>query len=208
MNDGMERTRLVHGITLLKWIVIASIIAFFAFLIITSPRGNPRASKHRLTISSLEFIKLGLERYYTEFGEYPEPANPQETVEIEPGKVYRIGGAKCLYQALTGDGFDAIKALPGKTPPKSDGVVNEEESRFKMVVDTPQTIWRKIGENYFLVDAFGRPFQYINADKETKNTINSTYDLWSYGEDDKHVTSRSKDTEANIILGAKWIKNW
>jgi hypothetical protein len=45
---------------------------------------------------------------------------------------------------------------------------------------------------FLLVDGFGRPFQYVKAALpaavgETKIrsiTINSTYDLWSYAEDE------------------------
>ena len=72
----------------------------------------------------------------------------------------------------------------------------------------PQSMWRKVGGSYILVDAFGHPFQYLKADGEKKSTANATYDLWSCAEDEKNVRAKSKDTEANVSLGAKWIKNW
>ncbi|MBL9181954.1 MAG: hypothetical protein JNN17_07425 [Verrucomicrobiaceae bacterium] len=72
----------------------------------------------------------------------------------------------------------------------------------------PSTMRRKIGNHYLLVDGYGRPFQYIKADPAKKNTLNTTYDLWSYGDDETHLRATSKDTEADPSLGAKWIKNW
>ena len=85
------------------------------------------------------------------------------------------------------------------------------------------------------MDGFGRPFQYIKASVSTSSasggsggssgsgsggsggsggassgpqTINSTYDLWSYAEDDVNITKKSIDTAATPNLSVKWIKNW
>jgi hypothetical protein len=55
------------------------------------------------------------------------------------------------------------------------------------MADMPEGMWRKVGGSYILVDSFGRSFQYIKADK--------------------NVMSKSKDTETNASLGAKWIKD-
>jgi hypothetical protein len=197
------------GLTRPEWIAVISLTALLVLWMTSSPIGShPAPSKQRVTMRLFELIELGLERYAAEFGEYPEPTNPDETIEIVPGTVYRIGGAKCLYQALSGDGFDAIKQVQGETPPQSDGHVSDAESKFQMVIDMPHAMYRKVGDHYFLVDAFGRPFQYAKADKEKTNTINSTYDLWSITDDDKHTLSRSKDAETSPGLHAKWIKNW
>jgi hypothetical protein len=96
----------------------------------------------------------------------------------------------------------------GSAEAQSDGKVSTEEVKNVIIQDLPEVLWRKVGSSYILVDAFGRPFQYIKADSEKKNTINSTYDLWSCAEDEKNVMAKSKDAEANASLGAKWIKNW
>ncbi|MFO1483690.1 MAG: prepilin-type N-terminal cleavage/methylation domain-containing protein [Verrucomicrobiaceae bacterium] len=207
MSLSLKRAQHIGGFTLLELIVVIAIIALLAVLVIRSG-GEPTGSKRRVTATTMDAIRSGLERYYTEFGEYPEPVNPDETIEIMPGKVYRVGGAKCLYQALRGDGFDAIKQDQGKGPPQSDGQIGADEISFAIIKEMPEGAWRKMGAHYFLVDAFGRPFQYIKADTEKKNTINSTYDLWSFADDDKHTLARSKDTESKPGLDAKWIKNW
>jgi len=197
-----------HGFTLMELLVVISIIALLAALVADS--WNPGSSKRQVTQSTKEMIESALERYNEHFGEYPEPVNGDETAEIMPGKVYRIGAAKCLYQALRGDGCDAIKGAQsaGNNNSQSDGQVSTDEIKNAMIQDMPEGMWRKVGGSYILVDAFGRPFQYIKADAEKKNTLNSTYDLWSFGEDMKNLMAKSKDTEAHANLGAKWIKNW
>lgn len=199
----MKITRFSRGFTLIELLVVISIIALLAALVIGS--GNIGSSKRQITQSTKQALEAALERYQAQFAEYPEPMNTEETTEIMSGKVYRIGSARCLYQALTGDGSDAIKGIGSKS---SDGKVASDEIRNVIMQDWPEGMRRKVGSSYFLVDAFGHPFQYLKADSEQKNTINSTYDLWSYAEDDKNTMAKSKDTEAHASLGARWIKNW
>ncbi|MFC5454407.1 type II secretion system protein [Prosthecobacter fluviatilis] len=205
----MKIIRKGHGFTLIELLVVIGLIVLLVALVVGN--WNPGSSKRQVTQSTKEMIESALERYHEHYGEYPEPANSEETAEIMPGKVYRIGAAKCLYQALRGDGSDAIKGVqsPGNNNnSRSDGQVSTDEIKHAMIPDMPEGMWRKVGDSYILVDAFGRPFQYVKADAEKKNTINATYDLWSYAEDMKNIMAISKDTEANASLGAKWIKNW
>lgn len=204
----MKITRKGHGFTLMERLVVICIIALLAALVLKS--GNPASSKRQATQGTMEAVAAALEGYYARFGEYPEPVNADETAEIMPGKVYRIGAARCLYQALRGDGYDAIKlaARGEKSEPQSDGKVSAAEIKNVIAADMPEGMWRKVGGSYILVDAFGHPIQYIKADRDKRNTINITYDLWSYAEDEKNVMAKSKDTEANASLGAKLIKNW
>ncbi|MHB1081856.1 MAG: type II secretion system protein [Prosthecobacter sp.] len=201
----MKITRKGHGFTLIELLVVIGIIALLAALVLGS--GNSGSARRNVTQGAMQSIEAALERYCVEHGEYPEPVNADETAEIVPGKIYRIGAARCLYQALRGDGRDAIKGA-GSAEAQSDGKVSNDEVKNVIIQDLPQAFRRKVGGSYILVDAFGRPFQYIKADSDKKNTINSTYDLWSYAEDDKNVMAKSKDAEANASLGTKWIKNW
>jgi hypothetical protein len=167
-----------------------------------------KPTPRRSSEATMQVVAASLGRYFDFNGEYPEPAKPNESIEIEPGVFLQIGAAKCLYQALTGDGNDAIKGVVGEAATSSNGTLENEELKHIMFKDMPPSMWRKIGESYIIVDGYGRPFQYIKADPEKKNTINSTYDLWSYGDDETHLRATSKDTEADPAIGAKWIKNW
>lgn len=204
----MKITRRGHGFTLMELLIVIGIIALLAALVIGS--GGAGSSKRHMTQSTLKTVESALDRYYQQHGEYPEPVNADETAEIMPGKLYRIGSAKCLYQALRGDGNDSIQGAgrAEKGEPQSDGKISTDEIKNVIMADMPDTMWRKLGTSYILVDAFGHPFQYIKADSDKKNTINSSYDLWSCAEDEKNVMAKSKDAEANASLGAKWIKNW
>jgi type II secretory pathway pseudopilin PulG len=197
--------RQTSGFTLLQTVIVVAIIALLASLVVQV--SSPKSSKRRATEASMSSIQSVLERYLQKYGEYPEPTNPDEAAELMPGKVYRIGAAKCLYQALTGDGSDAIKGSSDDAT-SSNGTLEDEELALALFKDMPSQMRRKIGGNYILVDAFGRPFQYLKADPEKKNTLNTTYDLWSYGDDEINLRATSKDTEADPQLGAKWIKNW
>ena len=204
------KARFLHrrapGFTLLQTVIVVAIIALLASLVL-SINVHPGPSKQRATAVTLQAIESSLERYFTRFGEYPEPTNPDETAEVIPGMVYRIGAAKCLYQALTGDGSDAIKGS-GEDASPSNGTLEDVELKQVMFKDMPPRMRRKVGDHYLLVDGFGRPFQYLKADPEKKNTLNATYELWSYGDDETNLRATSKDTEADPALGAKWIKNW
>jgi Tfp pilus assembly protein PilE len=200
--------RRASGFTLLQTVIVVAIIALLAALMLSGGGGHHRPTKRRSTEAALTAVTSALERYHDHYGEYPEPANLDEASEVIPGKSYRIGGAKCLYQALAGDGNDAIKGVVGEAATSSNGALENEELKRIMFKDMPPSMWRKIGESYIIVDGYGRPFQYIKAHPEKKNTINSTYDLWSYGDDDTNLRATSTDTEANPALDATWIKNW
>lgn len=210
MGNEKRGIRARSGFTLLELMIVIGVIALLAAVILGSGgHGHPKPSKRRVTQDTLILIESGLDRYRTQFGEFPEPANPDESIEISPGKMYRVGAAKCLYQALTGDGYDAIKGVKkNENDPQSDGKVNAEEAKMGALIDMPAGIWRKVGNSYFLVDAFGCPIQYTHADAEKRNTINKPFDLWSFGEDVKNIRSKSTDAESNPDIALKWIKNW
>ncbi len=67
-----------------------------------------KPANRRMTEATFVGIEASLERYFEANGVYPQPANPDETAEFEPGVICRIGGAKCLYQALR---FDVSVAM-------------------------------------------------------------------------------------------------
>lgn len=217
-----------RAFTLVEMLIVITIIALLASLTMGAYTYAMRSSKRRTTTGTFEAIKLALERYNTEFGEFPEPAGKDQMVEIVPGKSYDTSGAACLYQALTGDGYDQIQGVSASSgtggdaaPSASDGKTEgTAEIKNMMLVEVPRTIWTTKNNRFFIIDAFGRPFQYIKAalpsatgtgsgsSTTTATTINSTYDLWSYSEDEVNITKKSIDTQKDPKLSIKWIKNW
>lgn len=216
--------------TLVEMLIVLSIIALLAGLTLGGYTYAMRSSKRKLTTGTFEAVKSALEDYRTEFGEYPEPATTGTMMEFLPGKAYDASGAICLYQALTGDGFDQIKGVTGgdsQTTGTSDGKTEGAELKNLIMKEMPQTMWRRMGQSFVLVDGFGRPFQYIKAaapaagggssgggggsggnSSSQATTVNSTYDLWSYGEDELNIGKKSVETLENPSLSVKWIKNW
>lgn len=222
-----------RAFTLVEMLIVITIIAMLAALTMGGYTYAMRSSKRRVTTGTFEAIKLALERYNTEFAEFPQPASSNQMVQFPPGtSVYDTSGAACLYQALTGDGFDQIKGVTssgggagggGGSSGGSDGKVEgTAELKNKMFVEVPQTIFTKKGATYILIDGFGHPFQYLKAASTTTTpaggggnnaaatptTVNSTYDLWSYSEDEVNTTKSSLDTLKDATLSLKWIKNW
>lgn len=223
-----------RAFTLVEMLIVVTIISLLAALTLGGYTYAMRSSKRRLTTGTFEAIKLALERYNTEFGEYPQPAGSNQMVAFPPGvATYDTSGAACLYQALTGDGFDQIKGVTsnstgsaggGGSGGTSDGKVEgAAELKNKMFVEIPQTIFTRKGSTYILIDGFGHPFQYIKAaipttptgtnnnsnnNNNAPTTINSTYDLWSYSEDEVNTTKQSINTLTDPTLSTKWIKNW
>ncbi|MBE7498616.1 MAG: prepilin-type N-terminal cleavage/methylation domain-containing protein [Verrucomicrobiaceae bacterium] len=219
--------RRVAGFTLAEMMIVITIIALLAALTLQGYTYAMRSSKRRVTESTITAIQASLDRYFDKFGEYPEPATPNEEAEILPGKSFNIAGARCLYQALRGDGFDAIKGgeNAGGENGASDGNFQDEELPNVMFKDMPAGMWRVVqGSTYILVDGFSQPFQYIKAPVASATggtgtgggtgggdgpvTINTTYDLWSYAEDDRNTQATSEEARDNPNIAAKWIKNW
>ncbi len=213
------------GFTLVEMLVVVAIIAILAALTMGGYTYAMRGSKEKTTRGTFEAVKTALETYSTEFGEYPEPAKPSQFIEFLPGKNYDIGGALCLYQALSGDGFDQLKGVTAsgqdaKGP--SDGKIEgTEEIKNNVLKEMPQSMWMRKDNMFILVDGFSRPFQYIKAvvapktppagggDGESEaTTINSTYDLWSYSMDETNTMKKSVDTIKDPKISTKWIKNW
>lgn len=218
----LRRTRARAGFTLIELLVVITVIAMLFALVVGGFTYADRYSKTSSTEKTLAAIKLGLENYKADFGEYPEPANPGDTISLAD-KVYDVSGAGMLYQALSGDGFDQIKlkeAIKGKA--ESDGTIDDLEVGNVKFTDMPKEIWTHQGSQYYMVDGFGKPYQYVkavpidptaatggNAKAETVNVLG--YDLWSYGTDDQNIMARSIETTTSDVVkdaSVKWIKNW
>lgn len=208
-----------QGFTLIEMLVVISIIALLAALTMGGYTYALNGSREKTTRGTFESVKSALETYHVEHGEYPEPATPEQQAEFGQGKSYNIGGAACLYQAVSGDGFDQIKGVTsagsGDASPASDGAISgTDEVANVMIKDMPTSMFMRKGEQYILIDGFARPFQYIKATKsaagqDEPTTINAgTYDLWSYSMDQTNIGMRSVDTLKSQKAGLKWIKNW
>lgn len=217
---ALRRSR--AGFTLVELITVVSVIVLLFALVAGAYTYADNSAKRNRTEVSIRVIRSALENYREKFGAYPKPANASEQVAIAD-KSYIAGGAACLYQALSGDGFNQIEGADGLGNPSSDGQVDANEAVNVTLTDMPRELYTHNNSSlYYMVDGFGHPIRYIKAvptqspvpgqPPPKATTINlTTYDIWSYGEDTKHITSSGIDTQNDTSLAresAKWIKNW
>jgi prepilin-type N-terminal cleavage/methylation domain-containing protein len=209
-----------RGFTLVEMLVVITIIAMLAALTMGGYTYAMRGSREKTTRGTFEAVQTALETYNTEFGEFPEPAGTDQMVEFIPGKSYDVSGAACLYQALSGDGYDQIKGVTadsneGATATSDGKTEGDGEVKNVTMREMPQSMYMNKNGVYVLIDGFARPFQYIKAVPPTTGgedtdpvTINTTYDLWSYNYDDVNTTKKSIEAVEDPRMALKWIKNW
>jgi prepilin-type N-terminal cleavage/methylation domain-containing protein len=209
-----------RGFTLLELLVVMVIIGILAAITLGAFRYAQESAARNRTVSAHGAIMAALEQYKEKFGEYPEPANPNEDDQFA-GKTLHIGGAHMLYQAITADGNSAIelRAAPAGGVGESDGKVSDEEAENAITssplpksIIFPPTAPAGSTRPRYLVDGWNRPFQYSKFDTQASanTTVNPTYDLWSLGPmtNGASATTDSIETKRDPTLTASWIKNW
>ena len=210
-----------EAFTLIELITVITVIIILFAMVVGGFTFADRSSKRSRTEVVIKAARSGLEVYREKFGSYPDVATPDTTVAIAK-KSYISAGGTCLYQALSGDGFDQIKNATGESIPASDGAVDVNEAKNITLENMPKEMTAKNGNTYYLVDGFGHPLRYIKAAPVVSptpgqpppdaTTVNKgTYDIWSYGEDEENITANSLQAAAgsgSSRMDVKWIKNW
>lgn len=205
--------------TLIELLVVIAIMALLASLTMMGfSSASINASRNR-TAAFHRAIMSGLENYHSENGEYPEPRSSGKRTNFGTSQ-YEIGGALMLYQALSGDGDDEIKSANSRRSASDGAAQTDTEIANIMLKEMPREMTQKTSTGEWLVmDGFGHPFQYTYPQRRgsgesagqgspSTNTINTTYDLWSYAEDDKHTNETSLTSKQEVNISGKWIKNW
>lgn len=182
------------GFTLIELLTVVTIIVILGSIgsaIFSSANKNAALKKGKAVFA---LIKTGLEHYRADFGEYPEPANGNVTTGNTDGEQ----GGDCLYQALTGDGYDRIyysgtapATLPGQNdtsagpngtlarfgPSYIEGINKGETDDYSMI-SSP-------GSNrYTFVDPYQEPVKYQSGGSVTPPSGSppehnvSSFDMW------------------------------
>jgi prepilin-type N-terminal cleavage/methylation domain-containing protein len=213
------RPRFARGFTLIELLIVISIIALLAALSMgLFSTAQERAARSRTT-ATLQAITSALERYKADNGEYPAPKNPGKTANVG-GNNLTIGGAQMLYQAITGDGSDAIDLGTTQGKP-SDGQIDDSEKKFTINVDfipskdatgnyrSKLNATMVVSGDFFLVDGFGHPFFYSRGDDPQSQSVNKgSFDVWSVAQSKNISTSFSLADKGNKDMTGPWIKNW
>ena len=218
-SSSNRRRAETQGFTLIELMVVVTIIVLLAGMTVAITTAVQNKARRSKTSALLKAIDNGLERYRTDNGYYPRPAEEDEMGEVN-GISAKTGPAKTLYQALSGDGDDAIEGgsigSDGETedddkyyweeivnplaPPSQSEGAGGDENKIRKGVPVEFS-----NGGFLLVDPWRHPYQYEMFDPEEsdeyqQNTRNMTYDLWSFGQD----ASGGTDPEAEGL----WITNW
>lgn len=196
----------VYGDRMWKWgnrlCFCFAVFVFAGVGLMGSGFGRGISAEQNKSSAFFRGIFAALELYHETNGEYPSPRAKDVPVEID-GHIYNATGALMLYQALSGDGDDNLQLAAGREA-ASDGKFSDAELSSAFMKNMPQEWVRKIDEGYIFIDGFGHPFQFTPGGKDS---VNETYDLWSYGEAMPPV-KEDKAAKQNPAVSGKWIKNW
>jgi hypothetical protein len=172
------------------------------------------ATKKGKAKADIAAIELALERYKDDFGDYPEPASPSRQRVGDIDAEYNAGGAMMLYQALSGDGTNAIKGVGGSASTGEFGRDGTLYLEGLSVAGTAEngysrgsviSVYRSQGgSDYMLVDPFGVPYQYEKWVEGENEQVRNTrkYDLWSFGTKEAGPAYNPEDNPHT------WITNW
>jgi prepilin-type N-terminal cleavage/methylation domain-containing protein len=203
-----NRSLLSRGFTLIELLVVVAIIAILAALTVSGIKMANSKANAKETETRIKFLEDCLERYNSDNGEYPKPATPATTAQFL-GFEYNIGGASCLYQALTGDGNDQIRGYQprvsaGESAGSSTGELGSTKGTVyvKDMGGSSKSWFQQASGTWIILDGYRAPFQYKPVDKTRPDeTIHNTdYDLWSYG----NLQGPGDGAESE----KQWIKNW
>ena len=172
-----------RGFTILELLIVVTIILILAGMTLaTMGVWNRKAAKLKAE-GQLAAIQLSLDRYFNDpqNGEYP----------LTTGS----NGGRVLYQALTGDGDDALGGdteATGEFGSAGETYLDEAGDESQGMIDTSTSGGTNPKE---LLDPYGNPWYYICPGEHNKHS----YDLASLG------PNGSKDTTDGIKDD---IKNW
>ncbi len=179
MNPGLRRR------SLLWWVCV------MLFLLVVGPtiyqrwhRDREDLSRWRTVRAQIEAMEEALEAYKTEYGKYPRPVGGSKDPIVQ---------AKMLYQAVTGDGTDFIDGMP---PSASDGNPGTDGELFLEAAYAGSKRSGFVHDDHYLLDSWGRPYQYVRGDEHPGTSNPTTFDLWSEG-------SFEPNGERHT-----WIGNW
>ena len=132
-----------QGFTLMELLIVMTIVASLVGITAAAATMMQKKARRLKADAQVASITLGLEKYKQEYSEFPASKGSGKA-EFN-GLNYTVSGARMLYQALSGDGSNAIKGLPGRP---SNGKLNEKNDGevFLSAADPANTASGMVGK--------------------------------------------------------------
>ena len=169
---GASNNRRYSAFTLIELILVLGIITVLTGLVLSTVGYARKKAALARAETEIAAMVAALENYRSDNAVYPPNAAPT--------------GAHALYQAITGDGNDAIGGTIASTGiPGSSGKAYMTLKPNMLTPNPPDATTR-------VIDPFGNDYNFIAPG--TNNP--ATFDLWS-------TANANPPTDQN-----QWIKNW
>jgi prepilin-type N-terminal cleavage/methylation domain-containing protein len=202
------------GFTLIEVLVVISIIALLSGMGFTGLRMANQKSKDKQTANRLAAFSSSVEQYRIDKGEYPIPARYDDMTSVK-GEAWRVGGAKALYQALSGDGNDALRngqdrsngeqASSGKLyfdqvfPPTQEELDKGQKSDMVEIGDD---------NSFYVIDGYRHPIQYRVAEVDINGLVLDDGAMFSGGRFEMYSYGRLESPDDTPDAQGSWIKSW
>ncbi len=156
-----QRDRGARGFTIVELLVVIAVIGVLTAIAFPVLAGVKRGQKSKATKLLIENLKLKIEEYAADFGDYP-PSNPKVLGLPSNGT---NDGIECLVRCLT------TKRKKGPYYEAPEEQLKNTDSD-KLVSGNPTDSVMTTRELFELVDAFGNPLVYIhNADYDSGQKV-------------------------------------
>lgn len=213
----------LRAFTLIELMTVVAIIAMLSALGFWALKYAMNKSREKDTVATISKISTAIQSYRDDRGNYPRPALDEETTTVDE-ETWKVGGAKMLYQVLSGDGDDAVKGGEKRSTGIQASAKDEKDDYAgkiyldTIIAPTPDEVQQKKkgkpvasdgSGSYYVVDPWQHPLQYQVPERDKNGVITNeiemhggdvAYELWSYGTLRKPGTA-DEDKK-------KWITNW
>jgi len=156
---GSRRLRNI-GFTLIEMLIVVAIIVILVALLMPVLGAVRESAKKKATRALIDGIAAGMERYYTEFDEYPPSTDAGMGDSMDPTSIYKYLCGK--------DGRGITRTI---------GTTNQKTRRYDPFISPPAENLIKSGTDTIVIDAWGKPIVFLNCRfyTESKRAGNPSY---------------------------------